>query len=175
VPDLTHYYVLSASATARAEIQSDRDLTIGIAPVEIPAYLQNSRIVVRKGVNEIDYSEYREWGEHLDRGIQRVLAGDLSVLFPGTRTVTSAWQSADVKAEVYVSVQRFELDEDGGATLDCQWRILSPGATRVLRSNHFKTTKKGPSLGKEPTGAVNTLSEALGDLSKEIAAALQGL
>jgi uncharacterized lipoprotein YmbA len=175
VADLTHYYVLSASATAPAQTQSNRDLTIGIAPVEIPAYLQSSRIVVRTGGNEIHYSDYREWGEHLDKGIQRVLAGDISILMPGVRTVTSSWQGSDVKAEVYVSIQRFELDENGEVTLDCQWRIIGSGATRALHSNHFKGSKKGPSLVKEPAGAVNTLSGALVGLSKEIAAALKSL
>jgi uncharacterized protein len=172
VADLTRYYVLAASAKAPSETQANRDLTIGIAPVEIPAYLQSSRIVARRNANEIHYSDYREWGEHLDKGIQRVLAGDLAALLPGVRAVTSAWQSNDVKAEIYVSIQRFELEESGEVTLDCQWRIVSPGGTRVLRSNHFVTSKRGPPLSKDPTGAVNTLSDALVDLSKEIAAAL---
>ncbi len=175
VADLTHYYVLSASAKAPSETQVNRDLTIGIAPVEIPAYLQSSHIVIRQGTNEIHYSGYSEWGEHLDNGVQRVLAGDLSVLLPGARTVTSTWQSNDVKAEVYVSIQRFELDENGEVALDCQWRIVNPGRSRVLRSNRFVFNKRGPSLAKDPTGAVSTLSEALVDLSKEIAAALAAL
>ena len=175
VADLTHYYVLSATAAAPAETPSNRDLTIGIAPVEIPAYLQNSRIVVRRGTNEIHYSEFREWAEHLDKGIQRALAVDVSTLLPGARTVTSAWQSTDVKVEVYVSVHRFELDESGEVTLDCQWRIVGPGETRVLRLNHFTVRKKGPLLANNPTGAMHSLSESLADLSKEIAQALRTL
>lgn len=173
VADMTHYYVLSVSAIAPSETQSNRDLVIGIAPVEIPDYLQSSRVVFRRGTNEIHYSAYHEWGEHLDKGIQRVLAGDLSILLPGTRTIVSAWQGNDVKAEVHVSIQRFELDESGEVTLDCQWRTVSAGGAR--RSNHFIVSKKGPALDKDPASAVNTLSEALAGLGQEIAKALQTL
>jgi len=173
VEDLARYYVLSASAAAPTEAPSNQDLRIGIAPVELPGYLQSTRIVVRTGTNEINYSEYREWAEHLDKGIQRVLASDLSTLLPSARVISSAWQSGDVKAEVYVSIQRFELDQSGEATLECEWRILSPGGGRVLRLDHALINKKGPPLANNPTGAVSTLSQALGELSNQIAAALK--
>jgi uncharacterized lipoprotein YmbA len=175
VTDLTRYYVLSASAAASTRDYSNQALTIGIAPPELPGYLQNSRIAVRTGTNEINYSEYRQWAEHLDKGIQRVLASDLSTLLPSARVISSAWQSGDVKAEVYVSFQRFELDQNGDATLECEWRILSPGGGRVLRLDHALINKKGPPLANNPTGAVHSLSEALADLGQKIAAALPGL
>jgi uncharacterized lipoprotein YmbA len=175
VEDLTHYYVLSPSAVASTTSHSNQNLTIGIAPVEIPAYLQNGRIVLLRGTNEIYYSEDRQWAEHLDKGIQRVLAADITAVLPSARVITSAWQSGDLKAEVYVSIQRFALDENGEATLDCQWRIVSPGESRAMHSDHFFISKKGPALAKNPTGAVHTLSEALADLSKKIATALSTL
>jgi uncharacterized protein len=173
VEDLTRYYVLSASATAPTGAPSNQGLAIGVAPVDLPGYLQNTRIAVRTGTNEINYSEDRQWAEHLDRGIQRVLASDLSTLLPSARVISSAWQSGDVKAEVHVSIQRFELDQSGQATLECEWRIVSPGGGRVLRLEHAFITKKGPPLASNPTGAVHTLSQALGELSNQIAAALK--
>lgn len=173
VADQSHYYLLSASAAApAAPTDSNRDLTIGIAPVQIPAYLQNNHIVVRQGTNEIQYSENRQWAEHLDKGIQRVLAADLAIITPGTKTITSAWQVSDVKAELHVSIQRFELDDTGDVTLECQWRIVSPG---LNRSGHSLITKKGPPLTNNPSGAVGSLSAALADLSKDLAAALAAL
>jgi uncharacterized lipoprotein YmbA len=175
VEDLTRYYVLSASSGAPAAGQSNQALNIGVAPIQTPGYLQSTRIAVRRGTNEISYSEYRQWAEHLDKGIQRVLASNLSTLLPSVRVITSAWQSSDVKAEVHVSIQRFELDESGVATLECEWRIVSPDGVRALRVEHALISKKGPPLANNPTGAVHTLSEALADLSNEIATALQDL
>jgi len=170
VEDLTRYYVLSPSAVGSTADQSNQNLTIGIASIEIPAYLQNSRIVVRRGPNEIHYSEYREWAEHVDKGLQRVLAADISILKPGVKTITSAWQSSDVKAEVRVTIHRFELDESGEATLDCEWRIASPNG-QAIHTDHALINKKGPPLANNPSAAINTLSETLADLSKKIVAA----
>ena len=127
----------------------------------------------QKKAREIYYSEYRQWAEHLDKGIQRVLASDLSALLPSARVITSAWQSGDVKSEVHVSIQRFELDESGEATLECEWRILSPENGRVQRLDHSLISKKGSPLATNPTGAVSTLSQLLGELSNQIAAAVK--
>jgi uncharacterized lipoprotein YmbA len=173
VQDFTRYYVLSATATTPAPtaVHANQNLNIGIAPVEIPAYLESGRIAVRQGTNEIRYSENRQWAEHIDKGIQRVLALDLSTLLPGSRLITSAWQRADVQAEVHISIQRFELDENGEVALDCQWRIISPSDGHTNRSGHAFINKKGPPLANNPTAAVNTLSEAVADVSKNIATA----
>jgi uncharacterized lipoprotein YmbA len=173
VEDLNRFYVLSASGKAQTEGRANQNLAIGIAPVETPGYLQSTRIAVRRGTNEIYYSEYRQWAEHLDKGIQRVLASDLSALLPSARVITSAWQSGDVKSEVHVSIQRFELDESGEATLECEWRILSPENGRVQRLDHSLISKKGSPLATNPTGAVSTLSQLLGELSNQIAAAVK--
>lgn len=175
VEDATRYYVLSASGGSQTGAHSSQERTIGIAPVELPGYLQSTRIAIRRGTNEIYYSEYRQWAEHLDKGIQRVVASNLSALIPSARVITSAWNGGDVKAEIHVSIQRFELDEKGEATLECEWRILSPDGSRVLRLDHAIIRKKGPAVANNPTGAVHSLSEALDDLSQKIAAALPQL
>jgi uncharacterized lipoprotein YmbA len=173
VEDLNRYYVLAASSGRTATTHSNQDRNIGIAPVETPGYLQSTRIAIRRGTNEIYYSENRQWAEHLDKGIQRVLASDLSSQLPSARVITSAWQPGDVKSEVHVAIHRFELDESGQATLECEWRIVSPDNSAVLHLDHAFITKKGPPLATNPTGAVNTLSQTLGELSNQIATALK--
>jgi uncharacterized protein len=173
VEDLNRFYVLSAVAKTSTDVPANQNLTIGVTPVDLPGYLQNTRIPVRRGTNEISYSDYRQWAEHLDKGIQRVLASNLSSLVPSARVITSAWQPGDVKSEVHVSIRRFELDESGQATLECEWRIISPDNGRVLHLDHSMINKKGPPLATNPTGAVSTLSQTLGELSDQIAAALK--
>lgn len=175
VEDQAHYYVLSSAATAPTTANSNQNLTIGIAPVQTPAYLQNTRIAICRGTNEIRYSEYCEWAEHLDKGIQRVVAADISTFLPSARVITSAWQTGDVKAEVDLSIRRFELDEHGEVVLDCEWRIITTDAPGTSRFSHTVIHKKGPSLATDPRDAVSSLSEALADLSKEIAAAVRTL
>jgi hypothetical protein len=67
------------------------------------------------------------------------------------------------------------LDETGQATLECEWRILASDTGRVLRLEHALISKKGPPLAGNPPGAVSTLSQALVELSSQIAAALKTL
>lgn len=171
VEDLTRYYILSPSATATTPARTNESIAIGIAPVEIPAYLQTSRIVIRRGTNEIHYSQSGDWAEPLTKGFQRVLAADLAIFAPGTKTITSVWQSRDVKAEVQIIIERFDLDEAGQATLDCKWRVDSPNA-QTLHSDRAFIIKKGPAAATNPAAAVSTLSEAIAELSKKIAASL---
>jgi uncharacterized protein len=173
VEDLNRFYVLSAATKALGEARANQNLAIGVAPVDLPGYLQSTRIAIRRGTNEIYYPENRQWAEHLDKGIQRVLASDLSTLLSSARVITSAWQPGDVKSEVHIAIRRFELDESGLATLECEWRIVSPDNASVLHLDHALITKKGPPLATNPTGAVSTLSQTLGELSNQIAAALK--
>jgi len=132
-------------------------------------------MAIRRGTSEIYYPDNRQWAERLDKGIQRVMASDLSGLLPSARVLSSAWQPGDVKAEVHVSIQRFDLDETGQATLECEWKILASDTGGVLRVERALINKKGPPLAGNPTGAVSTLSQALGELSSQIAAALKTL
>ena len=173
VEDLNRFYVLSAATKASTEGRANQNLNIGVAPVDLPGYLQSTRIAIRRGTNEIYYSENRQWAEHLDKGIQRVLASDLSSQLPSARMITSAWQPGDVKSEIHITIQRFELDDSGLATLECEWRIVSPDNASVLRLDRALITKKGPPLATNPTGAVSSLSQTLGELSNQIAATLK--
>ncbi|MCI0533905.1 MAG: PqiC family protein [Verrucomicrobiales bacterium] len=174
VTDPTRFYVLSAMPAGTPGTDgSDRNLALGIGRVDIPAYLFDSRIALRKGAAEIQYSESHQWAERLDKGLQRVLGANLSSLLSSNRVVLSAWQRGEVWAEVYLSVQRFECDEGGQVVLEARWRIATPGGQETLRTASSRIVRPGPTLATNPEGAVGELSQALSDLSREIAAAVQ--
>jgi uncharacterized lipoprotein YmbA len=176
VIDRTRFYVLSAAPAATPGMAgSNGELAVGISRVDIPAYLLDSRIARRQGASEIKYSEYHRWAEQLDRGLQRVLGADLSSLLSSDRVVLSAWQRGEVRAEVHLSVQRFECDERGRVVLEARWRIATPGGEGTLRAGHSHITRQGPALLTDPEGAVGALSQALADLSQEIATAVRGV
>lgn len=173
VTDPTRFYVLSAVPAGTPDtVGAHGDLAVGLGRVDLPAYLLDRRIALRQGANEIDYSEYYQWAERLDKGLQRVLGADLSSLLASNRVVLSAWQRGEVRAEVYVSVQRFESDELGRVVLEARWQIASPGGEKTLHAGHSRITRQGPVLRADPDGAVGELSQALAELSRQIAAAL---
>ena len=176
VTDPTRFYVLSAVPAGMPNTAvSNGDLVVGLGRVDIPAYLLDSRIAFRRGANEIEYSEYHRWAERLDKGIQRVLWADLSSLLSSDQVVLSAWQRSEVRAEVYLTVQRFECDERGRVVLEARWRIASPGGEKTLRADHSHIMRQGPALQADSEGAVGELSKTLADLSRQIAAAVQSI
>ncbi len=173
VVDRTRFYVLTSLPSQPDSITpAGKSLAIGVGRVEVPDYLLPKQIALRRGNGEIHYSETLQWAERLDKGIQRVLGANLASLPGSANQVLTTWRRQDVSAEVYVSVQRCETGEGGEVVLETRWRVASPGAETTWRTGLAQITKKGPALASNPDGAVATLSEALADLSRQIAAAL---
>jgi uncharacterized lipoprotein YmbA len=168
---ISRYFVLTplpAAAPAPADAPG-----LGVGQVKLAAYLQNTSLAIRKGTNEVDYSQMFLWAERLDTSFQRVLAADLAVLVPTGKVRLSAWRSEDVAAEVYVSVERFDVDVAGQGTLIAWWRIVSPGGQKTLKSGETRLTLAGPAPEADPAGAIATLSELLANLSRQLAPMLK--
>jgi uncharacterized protein len=148
-------------------------LPVGVGTVKIPAYLFDTALAIRKGTNEIDYPAMLLWAERLDSGLQRVLASNLSSLLLTDRVRLSAWRSEDVACEVYVAVAQFDVDTRGEARLVAFWRILAPGGERLLRTGETRLARPGPQPELNPAGAVATLSDLAGELSRQIGQAIR--
>src|SRR5262245_29025896 len=87
VKSTTRYYVLTPVAAAQSGSSS---LAVGLGPVKLPAYLFNASLAVRKGTNEVEYSDSAIWAERLDAGFQRVLAANLAIDLPTEQVRMSA-------------------------------------------------------------------------------------
>ena len=146
---------------------------MGVGQVKLPAYLFDTSLAVRKGTNEIEYLPSALWAERLDTGFQRVLAANLATLLPTDQIRLSAWQSEDVAAEVYVTIEQFDVDASGRGVLVAWWRILSPGGEKTLKAGESRLARQGPPPDADPSGAVATLSELVADLSRQLAQALK--
>jgi uncharacterized lipoprotein YmbA len=139
----------------------------------VPAYLFDSSLAIRTTTNEIVYLASVLWAERLDNGIQRVLASNLATLLPSDLVRMSAWRSEDVSAEVYVVINRFDVDTAGHGEIAARWRILSPGGEKILKAGSSQFTRDGPSPDSNPSGAIATMSELVGDLSRQLAQAVK--
>lgn len=173
VADTGRYFLLTPLSGAPSALCARP--AVGIGRVEIPDYLRSKGIALRKSTNEIQYSDTLRWAEPLDKGIQRVIGANLSSLLGATNVSLSLWRRSDVQVEVYVAVLRLESDEHGQAVLEARWRVTRPGADIVLRAETSRITRQGPSFAENPDGATATLSQAIADLSHEIAEAVHAL
>ena len=167
------HFVLSPLPATRPAPAASNALAVGVGQLKLPAYLFDTSLAVRKGSNEIEYLPSALWAERLDTGFQRVLAANLAKLMPTDQVRLSAWRREDVAAEVYVSLDQFDVDTSGQGVLIAQWRILLPGGEKVLKAGGSRLSRQGPPPDAGASGAVATLSELVADLSRQVAQALR--
>lgn len=172
-PDTTRHFVLTPLQTLATANVAPGAPGVGVGHMKIPAYLLEASLAVRKGANEIDYSRRAFWAERLDNGIPRVLAANLSSLLPADQVRLPVWRSEDVRAEIYVTIEQFDVTPAGQGVLIARWRILASSSGKTLRTGDSSLSRPGPSPQANPAGAVATLSELLVDLSRQLALALQ--
>jgi uncharacterized lipoprotein YmbA len=165
------HFVLTPNAPIDSAV-GQVDQPLGLDAVVVPGYLLQNKLAIRRGNNEIRYADNVQWAERLDKNIQRVLAANLSAYLGSPNIYLSAWRRAEVSAEVHVSFDRFELDDNGNALLEAKWLITPSASSATNRAGISKISRQGPTVSANPDEAVATLSAALADLSREIAAAL---
>ena len=167
------YFVLTPLPAASPGTAAPGSLKVGVGQVKLPAYLFNTSLAVRTGTNEINYLPSVLWAERLDTGLQRVLAADLATLLPTDQIRLSAWRTEDVSAEVYATIQQFDVDSGGRGALVAWWRILSPGGEKTLKVGETRLARPGPAPETDPAGAVATLSDLVADFSRQLAQAVK--
>jgi hypothetical protein len=169
VEDSVRVFVLSPAAAAGGPAAAKEAPAVGIFPVEIPAHLRKEALAVRKGANELQYVEASRWGERLDKGLQRVIGHNLSLLLGSDCVHLSVWRREEVRCELQVVVDRLEMMDTGEVALEAVWRVTAPGGEKGLAARRARVARTGPSPLKDPAGAVAALSDAVGELSREIA------
>jgi uncharacterized lipoprotein YmbA len=164
-----HFILTSAPATEAATT----GLHLGVGVVKMPDYLMSTSLAVRKSAGEVRYLETAMWAERLDNGFARVLAADLSVMIPTDQVRLGSWRPEDVALEVYVTVEQFDVDQDGKGTLVAWWRITAPGGAKVLKSGEARLTRAGKSPASDSQNIVTTLSELTAEFSGTLAQAVR--
>jgi len=167
-----HFVLTPVSAIGSATV-TPGSIAVGLGQVKIPSYLFNTSLAVRTGTNEIQYLPSTFWAERLDSGFQRVLAANLAILLPTDRVLLSAWQRNEVMAEVYVTLERFDVDATGRGVLVARWRILSPGGGQVLKAGSGRLSRQGPPPDRGASESIGTLSELVVDFAGQLASALK--
>jgi len=164
----SEYYVLTAGGGGTPGGQRP---AIGIAPVQVAAYLDRNRIVTSAAGSRLDIAATRRWGEPLAAGVQRVLRVNLARLTGSSNVQVFPW-SGPPPAFV-VSVSLLSLDAGAGrAELVAQWRVsrgveqASPRRITTLETSIRSGTDQAAT-------SVAAWSDLLFRLSGEIAAAIE--
>jgi len=172
-----NYYVLHSlqgEAAGARVAKADNDLTIGVGPVKIPAYLDRPQMATRSGPDSLQFAEFDRWAEPLDKNLARVIAENLAILLSTNRVGVFPWlNSAQVQYQVTVDITQLERMPDGKVILAARWNILGDQGENmlVIESSRFSIPIESAGYG----AMASAESRAVEALSREIAAAVKSL
>lgn len=174
-PDHSRFFILTPTSDGVAPVSAsapdpDRQVTVGVGPIDFPEYLGRQQVVTRSTSNELHISDQYRWGEPLDKNFGRVLSQNLSRLLNTPQIEQYPWSpKLDVDYQVTVNVERFEVDTDGQAKLLALWTVRGGRTHEILYSS--QTTAAAPA-GNDQAQASAALSADLVALSKDIASCI---
>ena len=128
------FYVLNAD-TSQAPVKtgavntgSEKELSVEIAALQIPPYLDRKQIVIRQSENRLHFSEQNRWGGKLRKNLSRVLVKNLSHLLQSSR-IAAIPHSLPINPQyqLEVTIVQFERNAEGRIVLSAQWRLLKSG------------------------------------------------
>jgi uncharacterized lipoprotein YmbA len=174
-PDPSRFFTLSslpqvAQASPKNSTGSEK-MFLGIGPVKFPGYLDRQEIVVRSGQNRFEVSEIDLWAEPLQENFSRVLSENLGLLLNTDLIVIYPWSPANrPRYHVEIEVLRLEANRERNGQLFARWSVLDGADKKVAVVKESRVTRNAQE--KSTDGSVAALSEAVGDLSREIANAV---
>lgn len=135
---------------------------VQVSRISVPSYLDTVDIIVRRGVY-LDHSNEGRLASRFSIGATDLITARLVQRYPHL-LVTNEPQIQNGKYQLIITITRFDINEDGHATMDANWSIVPANEHMpILRSNgHFTAT--GPvSTDSETVSLGHALLLQLGD------------
>jgi len=168
------FYTLSPLTEDKAMAKSDtqaRDTRIGIGPIKVADYLDQSKLVTRTGDNRLLKAEFDLWAGALKDNLTNVLAENIGLLLPTERIFIYPWRlSEPVDYQVILDVVRFDGDLEKEAWLVARWSIVGGKDKELLEVD--RSSIREPMTGSGYEALVTAQSRALARLSHEIVEAI---
>lgn len=165
------FYTLSpmAEQVNRAEISNENHLlSIAIAPIKFPDFLDRSQIVTRPSPNTLKMSEFHRWGGSLSSNFVQVFGENLSALL-GTDRIFYPRQAKPFPIDYRVSlnVKAFEGELGKEVVLDADWIVIDQRRKNIAIMQN--TIIRELTEGSDYESFVSAQSRTLEALSREIA------
>jgi uncharacterized lipoprotein YmbA len=146
---------------------------IGIGPVKLADYLDRSQIVTRTGNNQLLKSEFNRWVGSFKDNFINVLADDIGFLLSDQQIYLYPWRnSVSIDYQITVEVVRCDGRLGDAAVLVARWSIFNGPERKLLKT--MRSSIREAVRGTDYSDLVAAQSLALANLSREIAAAIQG-
>ena len=171
-PKPTYYLLQPATDFARSEKEFTLPFLI-IGPIDLSPYLDQPKIALRVGENQIEYQDYDRWAEPLDVNISSVLAENLRDYYQ-TPNVGQGAPKILLRRErprVLILINRMDVSEKGVATLSTQWALSLKGKDipSIVHQSDYQTEVQGTDM----LSRVNALNQLLTEFSLALAKTIE--
>jgi len=169
------FYTLTSIADGKVIPATEgpaRNAAIGIGPVKLADYLDQSRIVTRSSGNRIVQAEFDQWSGSLKDNLTNVLAENIGSLLATDRVFLYPWRTyMPVDYQITVDVVRFDGEPGKEVFLVARWNVMGADKKTLFAMQRSDIREQTDTGGYE--GLVAAQSKALGHLSQEIAEAVR--
>ena len=162
------FYQLQQSTTEAAS--RDNNITVLLGPLRVADYLQRENVLQREADGSLSLSQQARWAGSLQDDIGQLLLRQVSAQLGSSRIALYPDRvGIEAQAQVVLSISRLDSGVQQPAVLEAQWRLLdAKGSLRNSRFLRFEEAHNG-----EVADQVRAQSQLLGQLSKQLVAALQ--
>jgi uncharacterized protein len=145
---------------------------IGIGPIKIADYLDQSDLVTRTGDNQLVKAEYDRWAGSFKDDFMNVLAENIGYLVPTEKIYLYPWRgSVPIGYQVALEVIRCDGRLGEAAVLVTRWTVFESSEKKLVKMQ--RSSIREPVRGADYAALVAAQSRALAKLSQEIAAAIK--
>jgi len=150
-----------------------QNAVIGIGPIKLADYLDQSMLVSRTSDNQVVKAEYDRWVGSFKDDFINVLADNIGFLLSTDRIYLYPWRmSVPIDYQVVLDVVRCDGRLGDAAWLEARWSIFAGPEKKLLKIS--RSSIREPVRGADYAAVVAAQSRALANLSQEIAEAIQG-
>jgi uncharacterized lipoprotein YmbA len=170
--DPTRFFVLQPAIQAPRGTNKEKPLVIRIKSVDVPGYLRDKPVAVRRGGNEVRYLDLARWAEPLDQGLVRSLMLGLGSF--SDVTVVSRQQAVEKwDYDLTIQVVACEGTEGEGVAFTANWELI-PAAGSDGRGRSGTLVGKDLTWdGRSPESLVAGFSKGVTQLCDALAEALK--
>ncbi len=170
------FYALSPIQEDQANVRRQspvQNAVIGIGPIKVADYLDESRIVTRTSDNQLVKAEYDQWVGPFKDDFINVVADNIGFLLPTERIYRYPWRtSVPIDYQVVLDVVRCDGRLGEAAWLVVRWSVFKGPGKKLVKMD--RSSIREPAMGADYAALVAAQSRALATLSQEIAQAIQG-
>ena len=165
------YFTLGTPELSSLASQHQPITSLGVARIRLPSLLDRQGMVLRKDNFSVEVSEQYQWAGVLREEFNESLVSGLQAALPSTRVQVAPWQ-LEQTPQYYLTVSVLEFDgaPQAQAKLRGSWQLLQGQSGQLVKSGTMNFTK--PVTGKAVKDVVQAQNELIGDLIRQVLAAL---